>query len=36
MERNQRINKIYPLTTIYTKMGTLLVAFVWKATGLGD
>ena len=36
MDKTQRINKIQTLRTVYTKMGILLVAFVWKTIGQGD
>lgn len=36
MEINQKTNNIYPLTTVCSKLGNLLVAFIWKITGEGE
>jgi hypothetical protein len=36
MDKSLKINQIKTLRAVYTKMGVLLVAFIWKTTGQGD
>lgn len=36
MDKSLKINKIQTLRVVYSKMGVLLVAFIWKTTNQGD